>query len=244
MSIHKYTRSIIFISFILPLFIDLHVNFCQTSAMCGRFALPLEPEDLIQIFLIDEFIDAASPSWNVAPSREITVVLEEKGKRFLTTMKWGLVPAWVHEKKTFRPLINARSETVQEKPSFRKAFSRRRCLIPASGFFEWGRKKKPSLPWYFTLREDTPMALAGIYEEKEGEKGTCAIITTGANERVSRIHDRMPVILTPKAAGSWLAQPDTSLLVPLSDDSMRSWPVSRKVNSPANDTPSCLDPVE
>jgi putative SOS response-associated peptidase YedK len=211
--------------------------------MCGRFALPLDPGELVRVFLVDEFVDAAPPSWNIAPSREISVVLQDGEKRFLTTLKWGLVPAWARKKESFRPLINARSETIREKPSFKQAFSRRRCIIPASGFFEWDRKESPALPWYFSLRDNLPMALAGIYEEKEGEGGTCAIITTDANGPVSRVHHRMPVILSPEAAGTWLLEPDPSLLVPLPDDSMQAWPVSREVNSPANDTPSCIDPV-
>ena len=169
-------------------------------------------------------------------------------------VRWGLVPYWAKYPSIGSKMINARSETIQEKPSFKNAFQRRRCLIPADGFYEWMRGvpgKSTSTPYYFHLANHKPFAFAGLWElwkSPEGEElRTCTIITTSANELVARVHDRMPVILTGESMNAWL-QPGSSdhlmpLLKPYPPELMASYPVSRAVNSPDRDSPELVAPL-
>ena len=167
-------------------------------------------------------------------------------------LKWGLVPRWAKDPGIGNKLINARSETVTEKPSFRGAFARRRVLVPADGFFEWSRRGDRKRPFYFHMRDGEPFAIAGLWERWEGEGGpleTCTLLTTEANELLAPYHDRMPVILGPGDYEAWLdadeRRPEllTPLLRPYSPGEMSAYAVSAIVNSPSNDGPRCVEPL-
>ncbi len=225
--------------------------------MCGRYAFFQFSEAIVS-----ELRVACLPDWqphyNIAPSQAIAVVCNTASPsgRQLKLLRWGLIPSWAKDPSIGSKLINARSETVAEKPSFRAAFKRRRCLILADGFYEWQRlegDKRKKQPFYFRMVDDRPFALAGIWELWQGPDGqeveTCAILTTQANELLQPIHDRMPVILNPEDYDLWLdPNPDLidsiqSLLKPYSADLMESHPVSTRVNSPSNDSPECNQPL-
>ena len=199
------------------------------------------------------------PRFNVAPSQDVAVVRANDDGRTLAMLRWGLIPAWAKDHAIGYKLINARSETAAEKPSFRAAFRHRRCLIPADGFYEWRRECKTRQPWLFGLRDGSPFAFAGLWEcwtvpadaaltgsLAERSTGdaveTCTILTTAANETVAPVHGRMPVILPPDAYGPWLAGEDVAL-APYPTDDMTAHPVSTLVNRPANDDPRCVEPV-
>lgn len=174
--------------------------------------------------------------------------------RTLEPVKWGLVPFWVKDINKHKPFINARCETLAEKPSFKAALSRRRCIIPADGFFEWKKTEHGKIPMYITVKGGKPFALAGIWEEWTAPDGTplrtCAIITVPANEFMEDIHDRMPAILTPEAEDVWLdpAEKDRDkllkLLVPFDSAQMEAHPVGKIVNSPIIDSEECIKEVD
>ncbi len=208
--------------------------------MCGRFTLNGVPRKLAEYFDLSVDLDFTS-SWNIAPSSQIySIVANEKGSRHLRTMRWGLIPSWAKDETISSKLINARSETVAEKPSFRGAFKYRRCLIPASGFYEWKTEKGIKQPWYISPMSGEPMAFAGLWETwnpKEGEGiQSCCIITTASNSFMEQIHNRMPVILNPEHWSLWLSQqehlPDKLLPLMCSQNSksMQVWPVTRELN--------------
>ena len=199
------------------------------------------------------------PRYNVAPSQDVAVVRADDDGRTLAMLRWGLIPAWAKNQAIGHKLINARSETAAEKPSFRSAFRHRRCLIPADGFYEWRREGKTRQPWLFGLRDGVPFAFAGLWERWTVPQGaaltgtfaerspgdtveTCTILTTAANETVAPVHGRMPVILPTDAYGPWLAGEDVAL-APYPADDMTAWPVSPLVNRPANDDPRCVEPL-
>lgn len=214
--------------------------------MCGRYTNSrTTKEDLDRIFGVSADIPDLKPRYNVAPSQMIDVVVEEKGERFFTEFKWGLVPVWA--KPDFNPLINARGETLAEKPSFKNAFKSRRCIIPADGFYEWEKTPGGKQPHYFFLKDKVPFGFAGIYENwTDKESGEiiqgCAIITTEANEVLEPIHDRMPVILKPNNFNLWLDEgvKDTDklqkLLIPYPSKEMDSYMVSKAVNAAQTDS--------
>jgi putative SOS response-associated peptidase YedK len=225
--------------------------------MCGRFTLALSDEDAGQEFA-QAFGLAEVPNlpqrYNIAPSQAIAVVLAEPdSSRQLQWMQWGLVPSWAKDSAIGNKLINARAETVSEKPSFRAAFKRRRCLIPADGFYEWqyvgGRKQ----PYYIFLEGHQPFAFAGLWEHWQSGDGseirTCTIITTIANELMTPIHDRMPVILEPDDYAQWLdpklQDPSQlqALLRPYLLPGLQGHAVSSKVNRPQFDAPECAAPI-
>jgi putative SOS response-associated peptidase YedK len=222
--------------------------------MCGRFALYSDPFTLARRFEA-EALSELRPRYNVAPSQNIPIVWKEGDKRRIVLARWGLIPHWAKDMKIGYSMINARAETVAEKPAFRNAFKHRRCLIPADGFFEWqvipGSKVKQ--PWFIALRDREPMALAGLWERWRSPEGedleSCSIIVTDANALMQPIHDRMPVVLAPEDWDAWL-EPDAkdtrslqSLLKPYPAEDMQAWPVSTKVNSPRNDSVECLEAV-
>lgn len=193
------------------------------------------------------------PRYNVAPTQGVAVVRAGAEGRRLDVLRWGLVPAWVKDVKQAPTLVNARVDTLLEKPSFRGAFRSRRCLIPADGFYEWktiGGKKQPM---YFSLNEGTPFALAGLWERWEGPDGTviesCTTLTTEPNAVVAEIHDRMPVIVPPEAYALWLDPrvTDPQRLVPLLGaypaDAMRVHAVSPRVNAATAEGPDCIEPA-
>lgn len=225
--------------------------------MCGRYTLTAPMEDLAASFGVTGELPEIAPSYNIAPTGEIAVVGEDSGgERRLRLLRWGLIPSWADDPSIGARMINARAETVAEKPAFRSAFRRRRCLILADGFYEWKRPaeggKGPKQPYYVKLADGSPYAFAGLWESwqaGEGEKvRSCAIITTDANDLVSGIHHRMPVILAPEDYGRWLAGPEDgddlqALLRPYPSEEMAAYPVGTYVNKPQNDDASCLEPV-
>lgn len=223
--------------------------------MCGRFALYSDPFTLARRFEADAPPELR-PRYNVAPSQNIPIVREEGEKRRIALARWGLIPHWAKDVKIGYSMINARAETVAEKPAFRNAFRHRRCLIPADGFYEWqtiaGSKVKQ--PWFIVLRDRELMAFAGLWEQWRSSEGeeleSCSIIVTDANEIMRPIHDRMPVILAPDEWSVWLnpEAKDTGglqgLLKPYpAADNMAAWPVSTTVNSPRNDSTECMEAV-
>lgn len=221
--------------------------------MCGRFFLAVTPEELAHLFAIDS-PPALSPRYNIAPTQEVlTVRADREGGRCWATTTWGLVPSWAEDQKIGSRLINARGETVAEKPSFRSAFRRRRCLIPASGFFEWHRAGSQRIPYLLHMKDGRPFALAGLWERWQSPEGTpletCTILTTEANEVVAELHDRMPVILPPARFDEWLQRSPLGddrlqqLLTPFPAAKMESFQVSQQVNRAGNDDPSLIEPA-
>ena len=220
--------------------------------MCGRFTLTLEAADWQAAFGLEMEDAAWQPRFNIAPSQSIWVMTDAAGRR-LEKMRWGLVPFWAKDPSVGSRMINARAETIMEKPSFRQAFAKRRCLILADGFFEWQKSKEKgkSAPFYFQLTDGDAFAFAGLWESWFSPHGeelrTCSIITTQANAVVAPVHDRMPVILPREMCWEWLQlqQPQAlhALLRPLPAERMRSQPVSALVNSPAVDRAECVKPL-
>ncbi len=221
--------------------------------MCGRFTLTLNGVALQQAF--PQFLIPAQvqPRYNIAPTQPVAVVPNDGQKR-LDFFVWGLIPSWAKDPTIGRRMINARAETLAQKPSFRAAYRRRRCLILADGFYEWQRVDPgPKIPYRITLRDGQPFAFAGLWETWLAPDGsevrTCAIITTQPNELIAPIHNRMPVILPPEAYDRWLSPEEQSatalqsLLRPYPADAMRMYPVSRQVNNPRLDDPACIEPL-
>jgi len=224
--------------------------------MCGRFTNKAKPEQLKQEFKVGrKNPNLYEPRFNIAPAQMIDVVIEPENERLLTQLKWGLVPSWSKDAQTAKGLINARCETITEKPSFREAFKSRRCIIPASGFFEWQKKGTGAKqPFYFYLNEKEVFGFAGLYEEwidkQSGEiLETCTIITTEANDVLKPVHDRMPVILEPESYDEWLDAKvkDTErlqkFLVPYPAQEMTSYAVSTNVNIPDSNSPELIIPL-
>jgi len=228
--------------------------------MCGRFTSTTSAADLAAWFDIDTVVaDERPEDLNVTPSREIYVVRSDGQERLLDAARWGLVPGWATDPSIGARLINARSETAAEKPSFRAAFRRRRCLIPVDGFYEWsvvpGQRRKQ--PWYFTAVDGAPLAFAGLWESWRSPQHpdgpavhTCAILTGPPNAVVAPIHDRMPVILDRPAWSAWL-DPDLddthvvqALLGPVPEDVLTVWPVSHAVNDVHRHDRELIEPVD
>jgi len=220
--------------------------------MCGRFTLTADPDVLQEVFHWVDFGNAEiSPRYNIAPTQPIPVVANT-GKNKLDYFTWGLVPFWAKDPSIGNRMINARAETLAEKPSFRNAYKRRRCLILADGFFEWQKipGEKSKVPIYIYLRDHTPFAFAGLWEEWNSSDGSqilsATIITTQPNDVVKSIHNRMPVILPESAYERWLSTQDARpheldhLLSPYEASLMQTHQVSRIVNNPRNDQPSCI----
>jgi len=208
--------------------------------MCGRFALAVKPEILKSQFNLRGALELV-PSWNIAPSLNIVTITGDKpDSRQLKLRRWGLIPSWAKDAAVGNKLNNARGETVAEKPSFRSALKYRRCLIPASGFYEWHTENGVKQPWYISLKSGETMAFAGLWETWQPAGGeaveSCCIITTSANAIMEPIHDRMPVILDPAQWEVWLSQQEQKadhqlpLLCPHEAASMQAWPVSRELN--------------
>ena len=235
--------------------------------MCGRFTQRMSWQELHELMDLVGTPLNLRPRYNAAPSQDVAVIRSgDPGSRSgasdgrtLAMLRWGLIPAWAKDPAIGHRLINARSETAAEKPSFRAAYRHRRCLIPADGFYEWRREGKTRQPWLFGLRGGAPFVFAGLWERWTVPAGatltgslaehspgdtveTCTILTTAANETVAPVHGRMPVILPPDAYGSWLAGEDVPL-TPYSPGDMTAHPVSTLVNRPANDDPRCVEPI-
>ncbi|MCA9875835.1 MAG: SOS response-associated peptidase [Ardenticatenaceae bacterium] len=225
--------------------------------MCGRFALLTSGDSLLSSFEVDTTpldLSQLGPRYNIAPTQPVLAVRTTavSDQRELTLFRWGLIPSWAKDMKMGARMINARSETVAEKPAFRSAFKRRRCLIPADGFYEWQKQNGGKQPLYIRLRDERPFALAGLWEIWQSPGGdeleTCTILTTTPNELMEPIHNRMPVLLHPDDYDEWLhpgASPQTALhlLRPYPAEEMEAYPVSPHVNSPTNDDPACIAPI-
>lgn len=227
--------------------------------MCGRFALMTPTEALVKLFDVPETAVAtlppAVPRYNIAPTQPIAAIrLNENGERDFTFFHWGLIPSWSKDIKIGSRMINARSETVTEKPSFRNAFKRRRCLIPADGFYEWQKQADGKQPMFIRPVDgaERPFALAGLWEFWSDPDGgtiqSCTILTTTPNELMATIHNRMPVIVEPEDFDLWLnPEPDPEqglhVLRPYPAEKMVAYPVSTLVNNPRNDAPQCIQPV-
>ncbi|MBJ6726416.1 SOS response-associated peptidase [Geomesophilobacter sediminis] len=218
--------------------------------MCGRFTIILPPEVLAEIFGLPE-LPRIEARYNIAPTQEVVVIRQNaEGLRQLVTMKWGLIPSWAKDPHIGNKLINARCESVHEKPAFRQAICTRRCVIPASGFYDWTHTDK-KIPFYVSMADGSPMAFAGIWDSWKAPDGSrlesFTILTTNANSLIAPIHDRMPVILHPAEFDLWLdrdiTEPEklTRLYQPYPSDLLRAWPVSSLVNSPRNETPACIE---
>ena len=210
-------------------------------AMCGRFTQAFTWAEVVAFYqLVDEIAPSLSASWNVAPTHDAgVIVLDCDGLRF-QPMRWGLVPSWAKDPSIGSKLINARCETVAEKPAFRRALRSRRCIVPISGFYEWRRQGRGKQPHFVTSVGGQPLTLAGLWEEWNGLL-TFTVITVPANEKVAAIHDRMPAILSREEAFAWLKTGDTALLKPCPSDALATWTVSTRVNSPANNDPALAD---
>jgi putative SOS response-associated peptidase YedK len=220
--------------------------------MCGRYTVTSSPEAIRALFHYQEQPNFPA-RYNVAPTQPIPIVRLVEGKRQFALVRWGLLPSWVKDPKTFTLLINARGESAAEKPAFRAAMRRRRCLIPADGFYEWqavgGRKQ----PFFVRAKSGAPFAFAGLWETWTGPNGeeleTGTIVTTRANRTLAAIHDRMPVILAPEAFDLWLdcahvdAATATSLIQPAPENLLEVYAVSTAVNRTANDDPKLVQRI-
>ena len=224
--------------------------------MCGRFVGFRSLDELKTFFPIDKVACEATSSFNVAPSQEILAIIKQAGENWLDKFHWGLVPFWAKDISIGNRMINARAESVAEKPSFRNAFKKRRCLILSDGFYEWKGEKGQKQPMFITLRENKPFAFAGLWEtwnKKVDEASiykSCTIITTQASESIRDIHHRMPVILKPQFYEPWL-DPGNQNVAELNKilknetiTELVSHPVSKQVNSTRNNDPSCIKPIE
>jgi putative SOS response-associated peptidase YedK len=226
--------------------------------MCGRFTLTQSPELVAELFELEDLPQFVA-GFNIAPTQPVPVIRlaearsSKLAQRHFDFLYWGLIPSWAKDPSMGARMINARSETVTEKPSFRTAFKRRRCLIVADGFYEWQKVGSKKQPYYFHLDDHRPFGFAGLWERWHSPAGdeieSCTILTTAANELMRPIHDRMPVILPPQLQAQWLdpTQDGTKLLPllqPYPEAEMHSYPVSTAVNSPKHDSPDCILPLE
>jgi len=223
--------------------------------MCGRFAGFQGLDELKKFFPIDKATCDIQPNYNIAPSQEILAIVRHNNENRLEKHHWGLVPLWAKETSIGNKMINARAETISEKPSFRNAFKKRRCLIPANGFYEWKREKGYKQPMFITLPGNKPFAFAGLWEKWYNKSDTnsvylsCTIITTQASESVRSIHHRMPVILKPDVYDAWLdlQNQDVSNLTAILKKELLTelvgYPVSKSVNAATTNDPICIKPI-
>ena len=232
--------------------------------MCGRYTLTNDLKEIAVRFQVEERLTPFSnqpsveserllkPRFNIAPTQTVIVVNDE-GQRQFFAMRWGLIPSWAKDSSVGNRMINARAETVAEKPAFRSALRKRRCLVPADGFYEWQKLGKAKHPVRIVLKTREPFGFAGLWETwtppEGGEIKSCTIITTDANDLLKEVHERMPVILKKEAESVWLdpniQEPEKllPLLKPYPPELMEFYPVSRAVNSTSNDSPDCIVPV-
>jgi putative SOS response-associated peptidase YedK len=242
--------------------------------VCGRYAASRNPDDLVEEFEVEkvEVAQPLEPDFNVAPTKNVYAVLSRRTRdtaedeppvRQLRVVKWGLVPSWAKDPKIGSRMINARMETVAEKPAFRRAFARRRCLLPADGYYEWYASaqdgKTVKQPFFIHPKDGGVLAMAGLYEfwrpkdadpeDPEAWLTTCTVLTTQAEDALGRIHDRMPLLVEPARYAEWL-DPDVddpdrlrALLVPAAPGRLDAYPVSREVNNVRNNGARLLEPV-
>jgi len=225
--------------------------------VCGRYASARSVQDLASWFEAEEPEQALAPRWNVAPTDPVYAVVEREGSRQLRVLRWGLVPSWSKDAKGAARMINARVETVDGKPAFRAAYQRRRCLLPADGYYEWQVDGLRKQPFYLSARDGSPLAMAGLYEvwSRPGADGadtaerlwTCTVITTSAADEHGAIHDRTPLLVLPQDWSRWLdpsrEDPGRDLLVPGTPGVLDAWPVSPAVGNVRNDGPGLVEPL-
>ncbi len=219
--------------------------------MCGRFTYAKEFREIRIRFDLDHDIPLFRPRYNISPGQEVTVVFNWEGTRSLTMMQWGLVPSWAKDPAIGNRMINARAETLAEKPSFKRLIGKRRCVVLADGFYEWRKERKRKVPMRIRLKSEDPFGFAGLWDSWRKPDGhellSFTIITTDANESLRPIHDRMPVILAAESERMWLDPGITEaarlrpLLKPHPSDLMEAYEVSTLVNSPRNDLRACIE---
>ena len=219
--------------------------------MCGRYCITSAPEAIRALF---RYLEQPNfpPRYNVAPTQPVPIVRLVEGKRQFALVRWGLIPSWVKDPKGFTLLINARGESVNDKPAFRNAMKRRRCLFPADGFYEWKAEASRKRPFFAHPVKPGPIAFAGLWETWTGPNGeeleTAAIVTTQANRTLASVHHRAPVIVPPEAFDLWLdcakvdAATAAAVIAPAPEASMAVYEISTAVNRVANDTPMLLEP--
>ena len=215
--------------------------------MCGRYALTSPPAVLAERFHL-LWTPEVEPHYNIAPGQTIPVVRETGQDRELVLLKWGLIPSWAKEASIGMRLVNARGETLADKPAFRGAYRQRRCLIPADAFYEWkaiaGRKQ----PYCIRMRDEAPFGMAGLWERWKAPDGqmveSCTIVTVDANALIAELHERMPLIVAPRDYDAWLRAESKQLPTAAAAQDMRYYPVSPLVSNARNDVPACLDPID
>lgn len=222
--------------------------------MCGRYVLKASLNKLGEAYnAVPEEGIFFEPVYNASPTFNMPVLFENGSERIIDKFRWGLIPFWAKDENPKYSMINARRETVTEKKSYSKPFASQRCIVPASGFYEWRKEESGKQPYYITFKNRTFMSFAGIYERWQGEDGkkinSFSIITTDANKTVSNLHDRMPAILHKEEFSFWL-NPDNhdsnalqEILVPYQEGEIEYYPVSKKVNSPRNQEKELLNPI-
>ena len=225
--------------------------------MCARFTLKTRAEALIDAFELAEAPTDLVPRYNIAPTQPVAIIANLPGPRVVRRARWGLIPKWATDRRIAHRLVNARSETVAQKPSFREAFRARRCLVLADGFYEWRNHGGGKMPMRVVLKDSAPFGMAGLWETWRDPAApadtplvhTCTVLTTTPNALIAPIHDRMPVILPREAWATWLAPGDPGeqallpLLSPYPAALMAAYEVSPVVNSVRNDVPQCIAPV-
>ncbi len=223
--------------------------------MCGRFSQGTPADILAQLFQLAD-IPSWTPRYNISPTQLVptVVVTSEHPSRQFRAWRWGLIPSWAKDPSIGSRMINAQAETASTNPAFRAAFRRRRCLMLADGFYEWQQLGRRKQPFHVRMRDGTPFAFAGLWEHWKGPDGaaidSCTLLTTEPNDLIRTFHHRMPVILDPKEYDLWLdpgiqePQRLQPLLRPYSSEVLAAYPVSTRVNNPANDTPDCIQPLE
>ncbi|MGD0383531.1 MAG: SOS response-associated peptidase [Thermoguttaceae bacterium] len=226
--------------------------------MCGRFSLRARNAAILAEYFDIVDVPLLKPRYNIAPSQPVPAVQLKLGQtklqRELVLLRWGLIPGWANDPAIGNRMINARAESLAQKPAFRAALRQRRCLIAADGFYEWQGTGRSRQPYFIHFRDDRPFAFAGLWESWEGPDHTaidsCTIITTAAGDLIRPIHDRMPVILPPEAYEVWLdpavknINAIAALLVPFSSPEMEAYPVNTLVNKASRDGPECVEPLK
>jgi len=222
--------------------------------MCGRYALTLGPRDIQDLYAVLAEIEDFPPRYNIAPTQPVLAVWQEAGRRVARLVRWGLVPGWVKDPREFPLLINARAETMMDKPAFRNSVRNQRCIVPASGYYEWRTAPGGAkTPFYIAFADGAPMSLAGLLSTWAGPNGeevdTVALVTTDANAELTAIHNRMPAILEGESAELWLdtahveSRGARALAQPLEPGRLAFHPVATRVNSARNDGPDLIAPV-
>ena len=218
--------------------------------MCGRFTQSFTWQELHSLYrLTNPLVPNLQPSWNIAPNQDVGVIVNEDSGRIYKPMRWGLIPFWAKDEKIGHQLINARLEGAAAKPAFRSAWKERRCLVPASGFYEWrgftpaGEKKTYKQPFYISRQDGVPLTFAGLWDRWGPDKLlTFTILTTEACEGIKDLHTRMPVILDPTGFDTWLGGGEPALCGDL-DEAVKAVPVSPRMNKPSYNAPDCIEPL-